>query len=87
MSSTSNERLSRQPGKSMGEARGREDTPAPKRRRDMNTVEDSVTEPECREEDRQEGVAENKRLIHALMGQMADLTKTVMGGPSEKEGM
>lgn len=79
------EKLPRTASKATAEARGREDTPAPKRRKGARTTEES--EDEGSEGDRSCEVEQNSKAIRWLVQQMGVLEKTVLDRLPEKKGM
>ena len=85
MDNENKDRMPRQLGKTAAESRGREDTPAPKRRMETRTA-DVESEYEGSGEEYYTEVAENSKIIRVLMKQMCGLQKTVMERLPEQKG-
>ncbi len=80
------EKLPRTASKATAEARGREDAPAPKRRKGARTTSEE-SEDEVSEGDRAGEVEQNSKAIRWLVRQMGVLEKTVLDRLPEKKGM
>ena len=85
MDKETKDRTPRQLGKAAVESRGREDTPAPKRRMEARTAE-VESEYEGSGEEYYTEVAENSKMIRVLMKQMCSLQETVMERLPEQKG-